>query len=248
MISDENVRQLFQSKLDTSDGYMNMQRMKGWQIFRGRKDWQPEPVRCVRHKTVFSKFGVIPEECFDCYKVEIFPRTVVELFKLLMVFEKLSLPLDNTRKIMVVTNPNVSAAYKGFVYCESIVEGKELCEIVRNAVSDDISPKVPVTLKRGCSEYALAYPRYAQVKPGVPMMDYRKYWKSKEDFVDKNYVFPPATPVSHVNGTYPPWEIFCMQFYLMYAATIGDMSYLTISGKELQSIPQLNRPPFSSSE
>jgi hypothetical protein len=77
---------------------------------------------------------------------------VVELFKLLMVFEKLDLPNDNTRKCMCESRDFCSGAYKGFVYCRGVDEAKAVADIVRKVISDDISPDVPVTIKRGCSE------------------------------------------------------------------------------------------------
>ena len=41
---------------------------------------------------IFNDYDVIPKYCFDCYKVLITVRSVLELFKLLMIFEKLDLP------------------------------------------------------------------------------------------------------------------------------------------------------------
>lgn len=202
---------------------------------------------------VFNKFKVIPGYCFGCYKVQIAPRTVVELFKLLMLFEKMVLPLDNTRKCMVETRADCSGAYKGFVYCRGVEEGNEVRKIVRNAVSDEISPQVPVTLKRGCSEFAVVHPGYAQIKPGGVVMQYRKDWRVHEDFFDKNFVFRPDAPegnaeIPEINteglATYTPWEVFCMQYWLRYAATIGDKSYLAIAGMTLPPLPSLKRPPF----
>ena len=204
---------------------------------------------------VFKRLDVIPKYCFDCYKVLVTPRTVVELFKLLMLFEKMALPLDNTRKCMVEARGDCSGTYKGFVYCRGIEEGNEVRKIVRNAVSVSISPQVPVTLKRGCSEYAQVYPDYARIKPGSVMMQYRKNWKVNEDFFDKNYVFRPDAPAVNADSPevkaegfsgYTPWEVFCMQYWLRYASTIGDTSYLTIASTTLPPLPGLKRPPFRS--
>lgn len=247
MISDEDVRQLFQGMLSVPAGHMAPTMDGGRiQIFRGCA-WKDEhPGVCQRHMTVFNKFGVIPKHCFDCYKVVILPHTVLELFKLQMVFEKISLPNDNTRKVTVEMRADCSGAYKGFVYCRSIEEGKEVRKAIRNAVSSDISPKVPVTLKRGCSEYARAYPRYAEVKPGVAVMQYNKDWQVHEDFVDKNFVFPTGIPKSSFNkASYTPAEIYSMQYWLRYAATIGDVSYMLVAGRTLPPMPQMSHPPFT---
>jgi hypothetical protein len=248
MISDEDVRQLFQDKLATPGKHDGGP--ASLQIYRGISPrlWKDaHPGGCNRHLTVFDKFGVIPKYCFDCYKILITPRTVVELFKLLMIFEKLKLPNDNTRKCMVEGRDDCSGIYKGYIYCRSIEEGKEVRNIVRVVVADDISPEVPVTLKRGCSEYVRTYPGYSPTKPGAVFMKYNKDWQVHEDFFDKNFVFIPDIPnVNAGNNTaYPPSEIFAMRYWLSYAATIGDISYLKIAGCIMPTISQLKRPPFT---
>jgi hypothetical protein len=172
----------------------------------------------------------------------------VELFKLLMIFEKLKLPNDNTRKCICENRDFCSGTYKGFVYCRGIEEAEEVYGIVREVVADDISSEVPVTLKRGCSEFERAYPGYARIEPGDVMMKYKNDWQVHEDFVDANAVFSFSSPDSNAGGnkTYSPSEIFATHFWLGYAATIGDMSYLKVTGCAVPPIPQLRRPPFTS--
>jgi hypothetical protein len=247
MISDEDVRHFFHNKLNAPGIYGGVGSL---QIYRGISPrlWKDaHPAGCNRHLTVFDKFGVIPEYCFDCYKILIEPRTVVELFKLLMVFEKLTLPNDNTRKCMVEGRDDCSGTYKGFIYCRSSEDGKKVRNIVRAMVADNISPEVPVIMKRGCSEFARAYPSYSPTKPGAVFMKYNKDWHVQEDFVDKNFVFNTNIPDVNAgdNTAYPPSEIFAMQHWLRYAATLGDISYFKITGCIVPTIPQLKRPPFT---
>ncbi len=177
----------------------------------------------------------------------------MELFKLLMIFEKLMLPNDNTRKCMVEGRDDCSGAYKGFVYCQSMGEGKEVRKIVRRVISDELSPNVPVALKRGCSEFPHTYPEYSHMTRGGGILKYRKDWKAYEDLFDKQILKAGIADAPHVvasdatsadTPTYPPWEIFAMQFWLRYAATIGDTSYLKIAGRSIPPIPELKRPPF----
>ena len=257
MIADEEVVQLFRDILDTSVGFTDSGTpRRPLQILRGIPGYlwkDAHPGGCNRHMTVFKKFDVIPKYCFDCYKVLITPRTIVELFKLLLIFEKITLPLDNSRKCMVEVRDDCSGTYKGFIYCRGIQEGNEVRKIVRKMVSEDISPKVPITLKRGCSEYAHVHPKYARTRPGEVIMQYVKDWQVKEDFFDKNFVFHPDIPnvnadIPNVNAdgrtTYTPWEVFSMQYWIRYAATIGDLSYLAITGMTMPPIPNLKRPSF----
>lgn len=263
MITDKDVIQIFQRIPITPIPFTEEeQRGRKLQIFRGVSGrlWKDaHPAGCSRHLSVFKETKVIPEFCFDCYKVLITPRSVVELFKLLMVFEKIALPVDNTRKCMVECRNDCPGTYKGFIYCRGMEEGTEVRKIVRKVVSEEISPHVLVSLKRGCSEYAQVYPRYAQIKQGSGIMQYKKEWKIHEDTFDKEHdltliasrSFPGVketlVPLAESLAAYTQWEIFCMQFWLNYAATIGDTSYLAITAMTLPPIPNLKRPLFRSS-
>lgn len=250
MITDEDVVQLFQSTIPESslrDADVAIEH-RPRQIFRGITAFQwkgQHTAGCFRHFTVFNKFGVIPKYCFDCCKVLIEPRTVMELFKLLMVFEKLKLPIDNTRKCMCEDRAYCSGTYKGFIYCRGIEEAKLVHKLVSKVVWEDISPEIPVTMKRGCSEFERVYPGYERIKPGKVTMKYKNEWKAKEDFVDANAVFD-APDVNVDGNTDNPLEIFAKHHWLRYAATIGDMSYLAITGTAIPPLPNLKRPPFVS--
>lgn len=253
MISDKEVKQLFRKKLEVPGVFGGAGSL---QIFRGKPLYLVDDMPlggCTRHMKVFNEFGVIPEYCFGCHKVLITPRTVAELFRLFMVFEKLVLPSDNRRKCMVEGRDDCTGTYKGFVYCRGLEEGKEVRDLLQRMVADNISPGVLVTLKRGCSEFSQAYPEYGQIQPGAVIMEYQKAWKTHEDSVDSVSAWPDHPKVvsndvnSVANRAYPPGEIFAMQYWLRYAATIGDLSYLKIAGKTLPRLPQLKRPPFTRS-
>lgn len=208
------------------------------------------PAGCIRQMAVFKHYQVIPKYCFECYKVLVTPRNVIELFKLLRVFETIELPLDNSRKCMVERRSYCSGAYKGFLYCRGVEDGKVVQKLVRKAVSEAIAPQLSVALKRGCSEYAQKYPDFAQVKSTGAVMHYQEEWQTYEEAFERNFVFRPddVDPIWNVrsdNGTsYSAWDIYCMRYWLAYAATIGDTSYMKITGTVLPPIAHLNRPPF----
>lgn len=250
MISDEDVKQLFQNAWRTKTKGLDLNKPLPDQFFRGVGPgmWEnPHPGGCTRHLMVFDRFNIIPRYCFNCYKVLIEPRTVVELFKLMMVFEKLDLPNDNTRKCMVECREKISGTYKGLIYCRGIEEGNAVHKIVREVVTEEISGKIPVTLKRGCSEYALSYPEYAQTKQGATAMSYKEEWQEYEDIADKQMIIdidPAAKNYTFNSPTYTSEDAHIMLTWLKYAATIGDKSYLKISWR-LQPFPNIKRPsPF----
>jgi hypothetical protein len=164
----------------------------------------------------------------------------VELFKLMVVFERLKLKKDNTRKCIVETREEVSGAYKGFVYCRGIEEGNEILNLIKKIMFNEVSEKIPITLKRGCSEYAIAYPEYA-IDQG---MEYKEDWQEYEVLADKNLVVNTqfSEKDSHNQLAYTLHDAHIMFAWLKYAATIGDLSYLKISGCPLPSFADLKRP------
>lgn len=186
---------------------------------------------CAQYAALFTDFDVIPKYCFDCYKVVLELSTVVELFKLLLIFERIELPRDNSRKCIIDTRKFSAAKYKGFIYCRGIEEANELCHLMQKEVADNISPDIKIKVQRGCSEYSQKYPEYAQISSGENKFKYKKNWRFYEDFVDKHYVFEGNVDCFDEDGkgTDPLREIPAFQFWLKFAASIGDTSYLVLT-------------------
>lgn len=247
MISDEEVKRLYQIGQNRLADYWNPNEPLMTQFYRGKGAhfWKDQhPGACERHMSVFNTFNIIPKYCFNCYKVYIEPRTVMELFKLMMVFEKLDLSNDNTRKCIVECREQVSGTYKGFIYCMGIEEGNEMLRIARKVISEEISTRIPVTLKRGCSEYALAYPEYALTEKGAAAMGYKEEWQEYEDLADKEIPVNKQRTVidTHNCPAYTIHDAKIMYAWLSYAAMIGDSSYLKISGRVLSPVSNVKRP------
>ena len=187
---------------------------------------------CNRHKRIFDNLKIIPEYCFSCYKVTIHPRTVMELFKLLFVFEMVQLPADNSRKCIIEVRPNISGTYKGFIYCRSLHEANEILHIVQPLIAQKISEKIPIVIKRGCSEFQATYPAFGQVTDNqIPQMSYKEAWREQEAAADRNMpIEPPENPYnfSHNHSGLTLLDILVMDNWLAYAAKIGDLSYQKI--------------------
>jgi len=216
------------------------------QLFRGQADvgWDmAHPGGCNRHASIFLKHGVIPKYCFDCYKVAVSPRTIIELFKLTMVFVNLKLPHDNCRKCMVEMRPEITGTYKGLIYCRSFSEAKEIVNIVQDVISEQISKKISITIKRGCSEYSITYPEYANVGDSSTTMEYKPEWKIFEDAVDKNLTYQIGAPdkEKYNHPTYTLKDADTLYYWLRYASALGDMNYLKITGEEIMPLPNLKR-------
>ena len=245
MISDEDVKLLFQNTWRTKGKNLDLNKPFPHQFYRGigPQMWEnSHPGGCTRHTMVFSRFNIIPRYCFDCYKVLIEPRTVVELFKLMMVFEKLKLPNDNTRKCTVECREQLSGTYKGLIYCRGIEEGEEICKMLQKVVQEEISKMIPVTFKRGCSEFPLAYPEYAHTGQGKAAMEYKEEWQVYEDLAETQLIIntQPSANSTFNSPEYTSDDAHVMLTWLKYAATIGDKSYLKICWR-LQPFSNLKR-------
>ena len=90
-------------------------------------------------------FGLIPTYCrFSCWKTVVKPRNVKELFECYDIFRALDLP----SKIGMDVRDYTFGPWAGFIYADSLVQGKEYYRRARKAIPEE----VPIILKRGCTE------------------------------------------------------------------------------------------------
>ncbi len=244
LISNETVKKLFQETWRQQSKYYDYRKPLFTQMFMGQHPlaWKDQhPHGCERHLSAFERYNIIPEYCFSCYKVLAEPRTVVELFKLMLVFERMTLEQDNTRKCMTENRPGVEGAYKGIIYSRSLTEAQGIAEKLAELIGKNISHEVPVTVKRGCSEYAARFPDYAL--PGTGTLEYNPGWQEIEHSVNVQWASRPIPAPGHIHqpGIYTAEDAQAMMGWLKYAATIGDASYRKISWP-LQPFHNVTRP------
>ena len=140
-------------------------------------------LNCKRHDKIFKTHKVIPEFCFGCYKVQIEPENILDLIKLYILFDNIY--LDNIRKCMIELRPNIPGSYKGLIYCKSIEEAKNIQNKISNYINNNFEKKLPIKIKRGCTEYGAEYPQYNNIDENI--MTYNSSWKKYENLIDKNY-------------------------------------------------------------
>ncbi|MBF0358328.1 MAG: tetratricopeptide repeat protein [Magnetococcales bacterium] len=237
VIADKTVQQLYQQCLDILTANKLHSDRTPSQIKRGvtsrilKQQEESSFIGCENYMAIFEKFNIIPEFCFGCYKVVIEPRDVVELFKLMVVFYNIELTNDNSRKCMVELRPAISGTYKGFVYCNSIAQGEEILDIVKQEVGKRVSPDIPISLKRGCSEYKASYPDYSRVGDSVtPGMEYNEEWRKYEDYRDETLhrLINPDVFKTHNHTGFTIHDALVMRTWLSYAVNIDDLSYQKI--------------------
>ena len=249
MISDRSVQELYSRAYAALPAAKRDPQFRVAQFFRGvtSRRWKnnPHPASCRLYISVFKQYQIIPEYCFSCFKVLVVPRTVVELFKLMILFDRVKYPGNNSRKCMIERRPGISGLYKGYVYCQSLEEAMDLLDITRNLVASEISEEIPVNLRRGCSEYPAAYPEYSNIgENGELLMAYPEEWRETEnaavDMASK--IISPMMHDTYDHAGFDENDTLAMCAWIAYAAAIGDSSYLKITPlSAAKPMPNINR-------
>ena len=197
-------------------------------------------LNCNRHLEVFNNYNAIPEYCFGCYKVQVEPKTIIELFKLYFVFDQLQLPQNNSRKCLVELRPEISGTYKGLIYCFNLNEANEIFIILKNILKNTINDEIQIKIRRGCSEFAISYPDYKEINQnGDQLMKYKDKWREKEKIVDEKLLNETQRKNKKVvkdNLTGVTLnDVLIMYNWLNYAKAVGDNNYQIISKDILKS-------------
>jgi tetratricopeptide (TPR) repeat protein len=182
-------------------------------------------LNCKRHKTIFNKFNIIPKFCFGCYKVQVEPRSILELIKLFIVFDQIKLVENNTRKCLIEIRPEISGFYKGLIYCSSLEEAYQISDYLGIVIKENIGLGLNAVVKRGCSEYPISFPDYKVInKSGAQLMNYNEKWKLIEQDHDStnpiksNKIITPSLSGLNLH------DILIIRNWIDYAKGIGDPS------------------------
>ena len=182
-------------------------------------------LNCSRHFSIFYKHGVIPKFCFGCYKVQVAPRSLIELIKLFFVFDQLELEDNNTRKCMVELRPTIPGFYKGLIYCSSLKQANQIAGYLDQMVLRSIGPGLTAKVKRGCSEYPVSFPEYKQINNvGPQLMNYNEDWKVIEEEHDRKNPMPAAENRRPNLSGLNLRDVLIIQKWVDYARGIGDTS------------------------
>ena len=239
-ISDEDVVTFFQRCNNVIFENINNLNMNETEIFRSNTI----DLKCDRHFLVFNTFNVIPEYCFGCYKVQIELKNVMELFKLYFVFDKLNLKNNNPRKCMLEMRSKVPGSYKGYIYCFGLSEANEIQKQLTDILNKKINKNISITVKRGCSEYGIAYPQYKKINQNDDqLMKYNAEWRSKEKLIDDKLAKRNQSRQRVLRKNLPGatvCDILIMRNWIGYAKKIGDLSYKKIT-KEVSISPVIEK-------
>jgi len=225
-ISDGQVVDLF----STSSNYMTSQGLELTTQLSQTYRNNSVDLNCKRHTSIFNTHDVIPEFCFGCYKVQIEPRSIIELMKMFLIFDELELNGNNTRKCMVELRPEIPGFYKGLIYCSGLKQANQVAKSLDMVVKQRIGSGLSSTVKRGCSEYPISFPNYKEINNSGPqLMDYNEDWKIiEEDYDIKNPIHPKKNLRPSLSGLNLS-DLLIMRKWIDYAKGLGDSSVDLIS-------------------
>ena len=191
-----------------------------------------EDLGCKRHLKIFEEFKIIPNYCFNCYKVQILPEKVTDLIKLSFLFNNIKLKKNNIRKCMVEIRPNIVGNYKAYIYCKSVAEAEDLKNDMNNKLKIIGIDDCKVEIKHGCSEYYSIYPDFKKInsKEGKNM-HYPKEWITFEEKFDERLPIRNKIDLKKflpTNSKINLSDFLVIKNWIIYADIIGDYSYKEI--------------------
>lgn len=168
------------------------------------------------HHVCFNHYGIIPPKCLECWKVVVTPNT----FHQLMQLEDIERGGGRSCKLGIELRAYTPKHYGGYFYNNSLDEGRECYEWVRNAINDhmDDGKDVDVILKRGCTEYEfIKGPSPYWIMTPEEEMKYELLAAFVEE--DRSNSVQPTIVQKHVKLRWAQW-----------AHSHGDMTYVDYNG------------------
>ena len=229
----ENIKKIINKSEDIIDKSEEKIHFNETQIFRKNSI----NLNCNRHFEIFNEFNIIPQYCFNCYKIQISLKNVVDLIKLFFFFDNLYLEKNNIRKCAVEVRPNIKGNYKGYIYCDGLNDAKKIFLIIDNLIKEIKFKKINIEIKHGCSEFYKSYPDYQKINlDGNQPMKYNKKWHEKEVIVDKRKPIRTEIDKKKINKTLNGVnlsDILIIKNWINYASIINDFSYKEINDKKI---------------
>ena len=230
-----NIKILLEKSNELINKYRKNLFLNETQIFRKNS----EDLNCKRHFKVFNEYNVIPKYCFSCYKVQINLKTVVDLVKLFLIFDKIKLKKNNIRKCIVEIRNKIQGNYKGYIYCKEVSEAETVKKEIEYMINKENIKLDKITLKHGCSEFYESYPKFEKINfKGAQEMRYDEKWLSFEKIVD-------SRELKRIEADKKIWsksieginlsDILIINNWIKYAEMTGDKSYKQIYEKDINN-------------
>ena len=208
---------------------------KETQIFRRNE----VNLNCDRHFTVFNEHKIIPKYCFNCYKIQIDLKNIIDLIKVFLIFNIFDFENNNIRKCIVETRRNVSGNYKSYIFCTGLEEAKKIIRLVSDEIKKSGIAARKIIIKHGCTEFYEEYPEYEKINyNGEQKFQYFNEWQEKEDLIDKSLNKNNVNDEKIVGPTINQItlsDILIIKNWMAYAKLIDDKSLNEIFTKDINS-------------
>jgi hypothetical protein len=186
-------------------------------------------LNCRRHKAIFDTENIIPQFCFNCYKVQVDLASIFDCIKLYIYFSQLELPLSNCRKTMVELRDDIPGFYKGLIYCQVLDDAN----MIRDRLSQDLplilTHKYRVAVKHGCSEYPVAFPMYSNINAeGLFDFEYPASWNHIEVKFDTAVRSSPFILRTESIIDFNIYDFLVMRNWVNYGVGAGDLEALEL--------------------
>jgi hypothetical protein len=156
--------------------------------------------------------AAVPQGCSACYKVKVAPRTLRELVAAWEIAKRIEC---RSKWGTDLSNPYSQNIYAGYFYAKGIDGARAIFKIARQAFGEDrkLGPDMPMTIKRGCSEYeAVLGPSESYAfKPEMAELE----TLLRRRFVERKASREPSLVAAH---------------WIETAFRIGDDTYLDFTG------------------
>ena len=189
---------------------------------------------CPSYLKYFNETEVIPSFCFDCYKVQILAKNAKTLLYVYFILRTLSLPRQNTRKIMAETRAAINNPYKAYIYCESISEAKKIKTLFDAETQSNNISGVSSRITHGCSEYSQKYPDFQYDKENeIERFDIPEWWLEHDERDEIKHA--PELSKAEKKKFISLIEVLSINSLVHYSKAIGD-----VSCAEIDHIPVTN--------
>jgi hypothetical protein len=102
------------------------------------------------HKIFWTYYGLVHSRCRSCWKIEVLPQTVAELFRLNDFIQGLGLA---AKCGLLEPSSDGGPEYRGYFYLDSRAEAEAAYARVGAEVKRELGDETPVLLRRACPEF-----------------------------------------------------------------------------------------------
>lgn len=183
-------------------------------------------LNCERHLTIFNKHNIIPEFCFNCYKVQLDLNSVLDMIRLLHFFYTENLFEGLLYKFSIELRKNVAGTFKGFIYCSNLIQAEQIRHEL-NEKTNILDLNFTSKIKHGCSEYALKFPAFANIDP-LNRMKYPVEWSSIEDNFDRSNINHGTKIIAKSLNVFSLSDFLVIQKWLDFSKGVGDQQFSDI--------------------